>query len=120
MKTRIVLVLAALTMFGVACTTTEPDTLGVKSFDGAVTDTAPPATPEPAAAPKPTDTPSTCDVVREALLTGSPSDIKTAMTGLKADTTADATAREYAANYLTETNSSLQEMNVTVLRMYCS
>jgi hypothetical protein len=111
-KIRIVLALAALTLVGVACTAPEPDTLGVKSFDGATTDETTQATTPTAAA-------STCDVVREALLTGSPAEIKTAMAALKADTAADATAREYADNYLTETNADLQEMNVSILRMYC-
>jgi hypothetical protein len=116
MKTRIALTLAALTLLGVACTT-EPDTLGVKSFDGATTDETTPAT-----TPEPVEAPSTCDVAREALLTGTPADITTAMLALKADTTADATAREYADYYTgrDKGNAQMQEMDMSLIRMSCS
>ena len=49
--------------------------------------------PEPAA-------PSTCDVAREAFLTGSDEEIEAALAALVADTTADASAREAAQSYL--------------------
>jgi hypothetical protein len=39
-------------------------------------------------------------VVREAILTGSPADITTAMQSLVAEKTANATAREYARYYM--------------------
>lgn len=73
----------------------------------------------------PTTTPqvveaTSCDVVREALLTGTPAEIEVAMLQLKADRSADAKAREYAADYLTQTNADLQRMNVSLLRMLCS
>ena len=78
-----------------------------------------PATAKPAAAAaKPAA--SSCEVVREALLTGSQTDIKNAMTQLQADKTADAKAREYASEYLLETNKDMQSMNVTMIRMFCS
>jgi hypothetical protein len=126
MKIRIALALAALALVGVACATPEPDTLGVKSFDGATTE-------ETSAATAPA-TPSTCDVAREAFLTGSPADIKIAMQGLIADTTADATAREYAQTYLDELTKdfswagsdaetqrqSALDMDVSLIRMSCS
>lgn len=116
MKIRIALTLAALALVGVACTVpeSEPDTLGVSSFDGATTEETS-ATTTPAA-------PSTCDVAREALLTGSPADITAAMLALKADTTADAVAREYADYYTGRDNddADMQEMDKSLIQTYCS
>ncbi len=43
---------------------------------------------------------STCDVAREAFLTGSEAEIEAALAALVADTTADAAAREAAQSYL--------------------
>jgi hypothetical protein len=129
MKTKIILALAALTLVGVACTAPEADTLNVKSFDGATTEETIPATnPEPVAAP------STCDVAREAFLTGNAADIKTALEAMIADTTADATAREYAQTYLSELTDdyswagddaetmrkSSLESSVSLIRMSCA
>jgi hypothetical protein len=131
MKTRTALLIAGLALAGVACTAPAPDTLGVKSFDGKVTATtvAPAKTEvEPVAAP------STCDVVREAVLTGNQSDINAAMEALQADTTADATAREYAQTYLSDLTKdyswaggdaekirkSSLDSDVSLIRMSCS
>lgn len=65
---------------------------------------------------------STCDVVREALLTGSPAEIAASMRALVADKTADATAREYADYYLNRDKNepSLQDMDISLIRMSCS
>jgi hypothetical protein len=65
---------------------------------------------------------STCDQVREALLTGTPAQIDVAMRALKADTTADGTAREYADYYLgrDRTNPEMQEMDISLIRMSCT
>lgn len=65
---------------------------------------------------------SSCDIVREALLTGGPADIERAMAALQADTTADATAREYADNYLHRDvdTASLRSMDVSLVRMACA
>ena len=117
MKLRIALTLAALTLLGVACTAPEPDTLGVKSFEGATTDdttpvAATPTTEAPAA--------STCDVAREALLTGTQADKDAAMAALVADTTADATARESAQKYLTEDNEyGLKDAYASSVQTWC-
>lgn len=114
---KITLAAAALVLAGVACTVPEakPDTLGVESFekqDGAV---EAPTTTAAAA-------PSTCDVAREALLTGTPEEITAAMLALKADTTADATAREYADYYTGRDagDADMQEMDAGLIRMSCS
>lgn len=117
MKIRLALAALTLTLFGVACTAPEPDTLGVKSFAGAGTDDTA-STPTTEAAPAE----STCDVAREALLTGSPTEITAALLALKADTTADATAREYADYYTgrDKNDPSMQDMDKSLIRMSCS
>ena len=65
---------------------------------------------------------STCDVTREALLTGTPEEILASMKALMADKTADATAREYADYYVNRDKASAQmrEMDVSLIRMACS
>ncbi len=65
---------------------------------------------------------TSCDLAREALLTGSQADINRAMAGLIADKTADGTAREYADYYLHRdaTNKTLRDMDVSLIRMSCS
>lgn len=75
-------------------------------------------TSAPKKAPK---APSTCDLVREALLTGTQADIDTAMAALQADVTADATAREYADYYQHRdaAEPSMRSMDVDLIRMSC-
>lgn len=65
---------------------------------------------------------SSCDNVREALLTGTQADIDSAMAALQADRAADATAREYADYYLHRDadQPDLREMDVNLIRMSCS
>jgi hypothetical protein len=65
---------------------------------------------------------STCDVVREAILTGSPADITAAMQSLVADQTANATAREYARYYMggDADNEGQREMDVGLIQMSCT
>lgn len=65
---------------------------------------------------------STCDVVREALLTGTQAEINASMKALVADKAADATAREYADYYLNrdKTEPSMREMDTGLIRMSCS
>lgn len=72
--------------------------------------------------PTTTKAATTCDVVREALLTGSQADIDASMAALKADKTADATAREYADYYLGRDRNDPQnrQADVSLIRMSCS
>lgn len=81
------------------------------------TDAAPAATSE-----APADKASSCDVVREAFLTGTPAELKASLKVLKADKTADATAREYAGYFLGRDakDKSFQEMDATVIQSACS
>ncbi len=51
--------------------------------------------------------PTTCDVAREAFLTGTDADIAAALAALQADSTADAYARESAKSYLTAEENSI-------------
>jgi hypothetical protein len=81
------------TQAGVTCTQADVPTAPVDPASAATTD-APTADPAPAASPA-----STCDVAREALLTGTPTSIAAAMHALQADRTAPAIAREYAQYY---------------------
>lgn len=64
---------------------------------------------------------STCDAVREAILTGTPAQVAKAMKALVADKSADATAREYARYYLGRDAKSpdLREMDVTLIQSSC-
>ena len=77
----------------------------------------PPADPTTAA-----PAPSTCDLAREAILTGTPADITKAMNALVADKTANATAREYARYYTgrDKDNKQFREMDVSLIQMSCS
>ena len=65
---------------------------------------------------------STCDLAREAILTGTSADIAQAMNALVADRTAKAMAREYARYYTgrDRDNNQLQEMDVAFIQMSCS
>lgn len=65
---------------------------------------------------------SSCDVAREALLTGTPAQIAAAMRGLIADRAADGTAREYADYYLHRdaTDPGMRSMDIGLIRMSCS
>lgn len=81
--------------------------------------TAPADTPAPA---EQADKPTTCDVAREAILTGTPKQIKKAFEALVKDKTADATAREYARYYLgrDKNDKDLREMDIGLIQMSCS
>lgn len=91
-------------------------------------DALPQATPtataeESTAAPKEAEPKaSTCDVAREAFLTGSPADITKALKALIKDKKADATAREYADYYLNRDKGQpdLQDMDKTLIQSACS
>lgn len=65
---------------------------------------------------------STCDVVREAFLTGTVKEQTAALKKLKADKSADATAREYAGYWLgrDKGDPTLQEMDQTLIVSACS
>lgn len=65
---------------------------------------------------------STCDRVREAFLTGTVADQTAALQALKADTTADGTAREYADYWLNRDKGdpSMREMDKSLIQMYCT
>lgn len=93
--------------------TVAPATVATSPVKAKVTTKA----PEPAA-PKV----STCDVVREAILTGTPAQIEAAMKALQADKTADGTAREYARYYLVRDAQSKdnREMDTGLITMACS
>jgi len=75
-----------------------------------------------AAAPAPADATSSCAVVKEALLTGTPAEINAGMLALIADKTADQTAREYASYYTDrdKNQKDLQEMDATLITASCS
>lgn len=69
-----------------------------------------------------TSSASTCDVVREAFLTGTVKEQTAALKKLKADKSADATAREYAGYWLgrDKGDPTLQEMDQTLIVSACS
>lgn len=64
---------------------------------------------------------SSCDQVREALLTGTQSQINTAMAALQSDKAADQTAREYADYYLHRDagDAGMREADIGLIRMGC-
>jgi hypothetical protein len=99
------------TQAGVTCTHTDP----------AVAPAAPVAAdPAPVAAPAPVA--STCDVAREAILTGTPDSITAAMAALIADKTAPAIAREYAQYYTGRDagDKQMQTMDGGLIQSSCS
>ena len=75
-----------------------------------------------AATAKPAATVSTCDAVREAILTGTQAEIDKAMGALVKDKTADATAREYARYYLgrDKKNPQMREADVSLIQLSCT
>lgn len=83
---------------------------------------APASSAEAVATEAPAPTGSTCDNAREAILTGSPSDITKAMKALVADKSAPDTAREYARYYngRDKGDPTMQEMDVSLIQMACS
>jgi hypothetical protein len=125
-KTATLAILAAALMFTAACTATEtndalpsgsdqfPTSTTVASGAVKTAPTVPTTEPAPAA--------STCDVTREALLTGTQAEISASLKALMADKTADATAREYADYYLNrdKTSPDMREMDIGLIRMSCS
>jgi hypothetical protein len=86
-------------------------------------DTQPPAV-APAADPAPAPAPAatTCDVAREAILTGTPDSIAAAMLALTADKSAPATAREYAQYYTGRDagQKDMQTMDTSLIQMSCA
>jgi hypothetical protein len=70
----------------------------------------------------PAEKASTCDVAREAILTGSAKEIKASFKALVKDKKADATAREYARYYLgrDKSDKDLQEMDIALIQTSCS
>jgi hypothetical protein len=96
---------------------------------------APPAAAAPAAEPAPAEAApvaevpvpdaapaaTTCDLVKEAILTGTSDDIGDAMKKLIADKSADGTAREYAQNYLVRDrdDKDLRKMDVSLIQVSC-
>ena len=74
-------------------------------------------TPEPEAPAAST----TCDDVREAFLTGTPTDIAKALGALVADKTADPTAREYAKYYLDRDSGdpSMRKLDEGLIQSSC-
>lgn len=65
---------------------------------------------------------TTCDVAREMFLTGTKAEIHQALKDLKADTTADGSAREYAGYYLGRdaNDKDLREMDQTLIVSICT
>ena len=86
----------------------------------------PTATEAPVTDPAPTSeaapVATTCDIAREALLTGTPTSITAAMKALIADKSAPATAREYASYYNVrdKDNKDLRTMDVSLIQMSCT
>lgn len=75
-----------------------------------------------AAAPAPADAASSCAVVKEALLTGTPAQIHAGMLALITDKAADQTAREYASYYTgrDKNQKDMQELDATLIQTSCS
>jgi len=65
---------------------------------------------------------SSCDIAREALLTGSAQQQTIALRALKADKAAPATAREYAGYWLVRDlkKPDLRQMDADIISTYCS
>jgi len=103
------------------CQTTEgTDKDALPQADSTSTSAKTPATKKKKEAPaKPKA--SSCDVAREAILTGSQAQINKAMKALVADKSADATAREYARYYIgrDKGDKDMREMDVSLIQTAC-
>lgn len=130
MRRTIALLAATAATVGVlagCATPAEPLPAGSDEFPTASQPEAPAELPaEPAVEPEEEETPAeaaatTCDVVREAFLTGTATDVKAALAALQKDKTADATAREYADYYLHRDakDEDLREMDKSLIQMSC-
>lgn len=124
MKKSIYTITAVAVAFGLsacgAATTATPPSAPASS-----TVASAPAAPTDAATTEAAPTaPSTtsCDAAREAFLTGTPKTIRSSLLALKADKTANATAREYADYYVNRdaSDNSLQEMDKGLINMSCT
>jgi uncharacterized protein YkwD len=64
---------------------------------------------------------SSCDLAREAILTGGRAGIVDAMPALVADKTLSATAREHAGDYSGRdaSNRSRQDKKIPIIKFYC-
>jgi hypothetical protein len=72
--------------------------------------------------PLPTgDDTTTCDVAREAFLTGTPAEIEAALKALIEDESADAIAREYAQHYLVRdaADQTAQDADKALIQAAC-
>lgn len=109
MKKFILVVMVAVLILSAACSA---NPLGV---DGAeLSDDTTESTPSES-------TSTSCDIAREAFLTGSQEQINAALTDVVADQSADASAREAAQNYLNENDEELlRELYKTSVQTYCS
>lgn len=114
-----------------ACTTTDKGALPKGSDKFPTEQSGAVATTVPAA--KVAETTSTtvakassCDVVREAFLTGTPAELEASLKALIADKAANATAREYADYYLhrdappASGSKDLRDMDASLIKMSCS
>jgi len=125
---KIVLSLVALGALTAGCTAASTSTIPQSGkVDQTQTQTTAPATaPDNANAEGTTVTApakvTSCDVFRKALPTGNQADINRAIAGLKADKSADPTAREYADYYLHRdaTNKQMQGIDIGTIRVACS
>jgi hypothetical protein len=70
--------------------------------------------------PEPAAPATTCDVAREAFLTGSDEEIEAALEALVADRGADAMAREAAQSYLEEDDPTLRGLQKDLVQYACS
>jgi uncharacterized protein YceK len=123
---KIVLSLVALGALTAGCTAASTSTIPQSGkVDQTQTQTTAPAT-APANAEDTTVTApakvTSCDVFRKALPTGNQADINRAIAGLKADKSADPTARENADYYLHRdaTNKQMQGIDIGNIRVACA
>jgi hypothetical protein len=116
-----VLSLVALGLMTAACTAATTDDALPKGSDQFPTEQAGSVASTPTTAPA-AKTASSCDVVREAFLTGTPAELEASLKALVADKTADATAREYADYWLNRDkgDTQMQEMDEGLIKMACS
>jgi hypothetical protein len=124
MKNTLKTALAVITLTAAlaACTATT-DTGGVDkdAIPQAPSSSSAPAAPVESSSALAKPKASTCDVAREAILTGTPASLDKALKALQNDKTADATAREYARYYLVRDkgNKDLQEMDLSLISSAC-
>lgn len=109
-------ILLALTV-ATACAAGDPGTNGALPQGVVASEETTTDTPEPAETKA---KPTSCDIAREAILTGTKKEKEKALKALIKDKKADATAREAAQDYFETDDKDLKKMELDLVQLACA